>query len=48
MELGGNAPLIIFDDADIDEAVKGAIICKFRNAGRPASVPTGFVQDGTL
>tara|TARA_R110002049_G_scaffold183916_6_gene351981 strand:+ start:118 stop:1575 length:1458 start_codon:yes stop_codon:yes gene_type:complete len=34
MELGGNAPFIVFDDADIDEAVKGAIICKFRNAGQ--------------
>jgi succinate-semialdehyde dehydrogenase/glutarate-semialdehyde dehydrogenase len=34
MELGGNAPFIVFDDADIDAAVKGAIICKFRNAGQ--------------
>ncbi len=34
MELGGNAPFIVFDDADIDEAVKGAIVCKFRNAGQ--------------
>jgi succinate-semialdehyde dehydrogenase/glutarate-semialdehyde dehydrogenase len=34
MELGGNAPFIVFDDADLDEAVKGAIICKFRNAGQ--------------
>jgi len=34
MELGGNAPFIVFDDADIDSAVKGAIICKFRNAGQ--------------
>lgn len=34
MELGGNAPLIIFDDADIDRAVEGAIACKFRNAGQ--------------
>ncbi len=34
MELGGNAPFIVFDDADIDEAVRGAIICKFRNAGQ--------------
>ena len=34
MELGGNAPFIVFDDADIDEAVKGAMICKFRNAGQ--------------
>ena len=34
MELGGNAPFIIFDDADIDAAVKGAIISKYRNAGQ--------------
>ncbi|WP_288130656.1 NAD-dependent succinate-semialdehyde dehydrogenase [Microbulbifer sp.] len=34
MELGGNAPFIVFDDADIDEAVKGAIVCKYRNAGQ--------------
>lgn len=34
MELGGNAPFIVFEDADLDEAVAGAIICKFRNAGQ--------------
>ena len=34
MELGGNAPFIVFNDADIDEAVKGAIISKYRNAGQ--------------
>ncbi|WP_283130845.1 NAD-dependent succinate-semialdehyde dehydrogenase [Enterovibrio norvegicus] len=34
MELGGNAPFIVFDDADIDLAVKGAITSKFRNAGQ--------------
>lgn len=34
MELGGNAPFIVFDDANIDEAVKGAIASKFRNAGQ--------------
>ena len=34
MELGGNAPFIIFDDADIDAAVEGAIASKFRNAGQ--------------
>lgn len=34
MELGGNAPYIVFDDADIDAAVKGAIANKFRNAGQ--------------
>ncbi len=34
MELGGNAPFIVFDDADLDAAVEGAIICKFRNNGQ--------------
>jgi succinate-semialdehyde dehydrogenase/glutarate-semialdehyde dehydrogenase len=34
MELGGNAPFIVFDDADVDEAVKGAIASKYRNAGQ--------------
>jgi succinate-semialdehyde dehydrogenase/glutarate-semialdehyde dehydrogenase len=34
MELGGNAPFIVFDDADLDSAVIGAMICKFRNAGQ--------------
>lgn len=34
MELGGNAPVIVFDDADIDKAVKGAVASKYRNAGQ--------------
>ncbi len=34
MELGGNAPFIVFDDADIDAAVEGAMISKFRNSGQ--------------
>ena len=47
MELGGNAPFIVFDDADVDEAVKGAIICKFRNAGQTCVCANRLlVQDG--
>ena len=34
LELGGNAPFIVFDDADIEMAVKGAIASKYRNAGQ--------------
>ncbi|PYF82341.1 MULTISPECIES: NAD-dependent succinate-semialdehyde dehydrogenase [Marinomonas] len=34
LELGGNAPFVVFDDADIDEAVKGAMMSKYRNAGQ--------------
>jgi succinate-semialdehyde dehydrogenase/glutarate-semialdehyde dehydrogenase len=47
MELGGNAPFIVFDDADIDSAVKGAIACKFRNAGQTCVCANRIlVQDG--
>jgi len=34
MELGGNAPFIVFDDADLDAAVEGAMVCKYRNNGQ--------------
>jgi succinate-semialdehyde dehydrogenase/glutarate-semialdehyde dehydrogenase len=47
MELGGNAPLIVFDDADLDEAVKGAMIAKMRNGGEACTAANRFyVQDG--
>ena len=47
MELGGNAPFIVFDDADLDEAIKGAIICKYRNAGQTCVCANRIlVQDG--
>ena len=47
LELGGNAPFIVFDDADLDEAITGAMICKFRNSGQTCiSANRIFVQDG--
>ncbi|MEP5764326.1 MAG: NAD-dependent succinate-semialdehyde dehydrogenase [Halieaceae bacterium] len=47
MELGGNAPFIVFDDADIDAAVTGAIISKYRNSGQTCVCSNRmFVQDG--
>ena len=47
MELGGNAPFIVFDDADIDKAVEGAIISKFRNNGQTCVCANRiYVQDG--
>jgi succinate-semialdehyde dehydrogenase / glutarate-semialdehyde dehydrogenase len=47
MELGGNAPFIVFDDADLDAAVQGAIISKFRNTGQTCVCANRLlVQDG--
>ncbi|TAI99427.1 NAD-dependent succinate-semialdehyde dehydrogenase [Pectobacterium versatile] len=47
MELGGNAPYIVFDDADIQAAVKGAIANRFRNAGQVCvSANRFYIQDG--
>ena len=47
MELGGNAPFIVFDDADLDEAVVGAIACKFRNNGQTCVCANRiYVQSG--
>ncbi|PVE44557.1 NAD-dependent succinate-semialdehyde dehydrogenase [Limnohabitans planktonicus] len=47
LELGGNAPFIVFDDADIDAAVVGAMASKFRNTGQTCvCVNRFFVQDG--
>jgi succinate-semialdehyde dehydrogenase/glutarate-semialdehyde dehydrogenase len=46
MELGGNAPFIVFDDADLDAAVEGAIACKFRNNGQTCVCANRiYVQD---
>jgi succinate-semialdehyde dehydrogenase/glutarate-semialdehyde dehydrogenase len=47
LELGGNAPFIVFDDADLDAAVSGAIASKYRNAGQTCvSANRFYVQDG--
>jgi len=47
MELGGNAPFIVFNDADLDEAVKGAIASKYRNAGQTCVCANRLlIQDG--
>src|SRR5690606_38835959 len=47
MELGGNAPFIVFDDADLDRAVEGAMVAKYRNAGQTCVCTNRFlVQDG--
>ncbi len=47
MELGGNAPFLVFDDADIDQAVQGVMMAKFRNNGQACtSANRIFVQDG--
>ena len=47
MELGGNAPFIVFDDADLDEAVKGAMASKYRNTGQTCVCANRLlVQDG--
>jgi len=47
LELGGHAPLIVFDDADLDVAVEQSIVAKFRNGGQTCIAPNRFyVQDG--
>ncbi len=47
LELGGNAPFIVFDDADLDAAVEGAMIAKFRNNGQTCVCANRlYVQDG--
>jgi succinate-semialdehyde dehydrogenase/glutarate-semialdehyde dehydrogenase len=47
LELGGNAPFIVFDDADLDAAIAGALMCKFRNSGQTCiSANRILVQEG--
>ena len=47
LELGGNAPFLVFDDADLDAAVAGAVLCKFRNSGQVCIAANRLlVQDG--
>ena len=47
LELGGNAPFIVFDDADLEGAVAGALLCKFRNSGQTCiSANRLLVQEG--
>jgi succinate-semialdehyde dehydrogenase/glutarate-semialdehyde dehydrogenase len=47
LELGGNAPFVVFDDADVDGAVAGAVLCKYRNSGQTCiSANRMLVQEG--
>ena len=42
MELGGNAPFLVFDDADLDAAVEGAMLAKMRNIGEACTAANRF------
>lgn len=43
MELGGNAPFVVFEDADLDKAVEGALVAKFRNIGQACTAANRFI-----
>ncbi|ERG64848.1 MULTISPECIES: NAD-dependent succinate-semialdehyde dehydrogenase [Agrococcus] len=43
MELGGNAPFVVFEDADLDKAVEGALLAKFRNIGQACTAANRFI-----
>jgi succinate-semialdehyde dehydrogenase/glutarate-semialdehyde dehydrogenase len=48
MELGGNAPFLVFDDADVDDAVEGALIAKMRNIGEACTAANRFHVAGSV
>ena len=48
MELGGNAPFLVFDDADLDAAVDGAMLAKFRNIGQACTAANRFIVQASL
>jgi succinate-semialdehyde dehydrogenase/glutarate-semialdehyde dehydrogenase len=48
MELGGNAPFLVFEDADLDKAVEGAIAAKFRNIGQACTAANRFIVHESL
>ena len=48
MELGGNAPFLVFDDADVDAAVEGAVIAKMRNIGEACTAANRFHVAGEV
>ncbi|GAB3615656.1 NAD-dependent succinate-semialdehyde dehydrogenase [Okibacterium endophyticum] len=48
MELGGNAPFVVFDDADLDKAVDGAIAAKFRNIGQACTAANRFIVHASV
>ncbi|GAA4430923.1 NAD-dependent succinate-semialdehyde dehydrogenase [Georgenia halophila] len=48
MELGGNAPFVVFDDADLDKAVDGAMAAKFRNIGQACTAANRFIVHSSI
>ncbi|MCD2498913.1 NAD-dependent succinate-semialdehyde dehydrogenase [Microbacterium nymphoidis] len=48
MELGGNAPFVVFDDADLDKAVEGALAAKFRNIGQACTAANRFIVHSSV
>ncbi len=48
MELGGNAPFVVFEDADLDKAVDGAIAAKFRNIGQACTAANRFIVHSSV